>query len=116
MPQEYDLLGFEIDHVIARKHGGPTVAENLALACFFCNNRKGPNLSGIDPRTGRTVPLFHPRRQSWHRHFRWNGPVLEGKTQAGRATIAVLEMNLPVRVALREELMQDDLFPPPHRK
>jgi hypothetical protein len=35
MPQEYDRLQFEMDHIIARKHHGPTVAGNLALACFF---------------------------------------------------------------------------------
>jgi 5-methylcytosine-specific restriction endonuclease McrA len=39
MPQEYDELWFEIDHIIARKHGGPTVSANLALACFFCSTR-----------------------------------------------------------------------------
>jgi hypothetical protein len=34
VPQEYDKLPFEIDHVIARKHRGPTRASNLCLACF----------------------------------------------------------------------------------
>jgi hypothetical protein len=38
MPQEYDGFTHEIDHVIAKKHDGPTVASNLALACFPCNN------------------------------------------------------------------------------
>jgi hypothetical protein len=35
MPQEFDDAPFEIDHVIARKHGGPTAAGNLALTCFY---------------------------------------------------------------------------------
>jgi 5-methylcytosine-specific restriction endonuclease McrA len=34
MPQEYDDTTFEIDHVIAGSHGGPTRASNLCLACF----------------------------------------------------------------------------------
>jgi HNH endonuclease len=34
MPQIYDELPFEIDHVIAEQHGGKTVASNLTLACF----------------------------------------------------------------------------------
>jgi hypothetical protein len=34
MPQAFDDATFEIDHIIARKHGGPTVARNLALSCF----------------------------------------------------------------------------------
>ncbi len=113
MPQEFDRIPFEIDHVIARKRGGLTVADNLALACFLCNNRKGPNLSGIDPASGKTVELFNPRRQRWKRHFAWQGPLTFGTTQAGRATSAVLELNLPVRVELRRELMLDGLFPPP---
>jgi 5-methylcytosine-specific restriction endonuclease McrA len=36
MPAQYDPAGFEIDHIIAEKHHGPTVPENLALACFPC--------------------------------------------------------------------------------
>jgi 5-methylcytosine-specific restriction endonuclease McrA len=33
MPQDYDKTPFEMDHIISRKHGGPTVARNLALSC-----------------------------------------------------------------------------------
>jgi hypothetical protein len=112
MPQEFDEITFEIDHVIPRKHGGLTVADNLALACFFCNNRKGPNLSGIDPVSGDVVQLFNPRRQRWDRHFRWVDYRVVGRTKGGRATIVVLEMNLPSRVELREVLSRAGLFPP----
>ena len=28
-------LSFEIDHVIAKKHGGKNKASNLALSCFY---------------------------------------------------------------------------------
>ncbi|MCB0045137.1 MAG: HNH endonuclease [Caldilineaceae bacterium] len=31
------FFAHEIDHVIARKHGGQTELENLAFACFECN-------------------------------------------------------------------------------
>ncbi len=34
VPQEFDRLPFEIDHIIAQKHGGATRASNLGLACF----------------------------------------------------------------------------------
>jgi hypothetical protein len=112
MPQEFDEITFEIDHVIPRKHGGPTAADNLALACFFCNNRKGPNLSGIDQESGQVVELFNPRRQRWERHFRWVGSRVVGRTKRGRATVVVLEMNLPTRVELREVLGGAGLFPP----
>jgi hypothetical protein len=76
LSEEYSSFPFEIDHVIPRQHGGRTVAGNLALACYADNHHKGPNLAGIDSKTGKWVWLFNPRRQKWNRHFRWNGAVL----------------------------------------
>jgi hypothetical protein len=81
-------------------------------ACSFCNNHKGPNVAGVDPATKKVVPLFNPRRHKWHRHFRWDGPVLLGRTPAGRATVVVLEINLPDRVAFRQGLIDEGVFPP----
>lgn len=95
---------FEIDHIIAEQHGGPSVASNLALACFACNHHKGPNLAGIDLLTGKKTWLFNPRRNKWDRHFRWSGAVLRGKTPVGRTTISVLAINAPHRVAQRAAL------------
>ncbi len=111
MPAEFDRPGFEIEHIIARQHRGATVAGNLAWACFTCNKKKGPNLSGIDSVTGKLVPLFHPRRHKWSRHFRWRGALLAGRTAIGRATIAVLGINQPLRVRLRQELIDEGVFP-----
>jgi HNH endonuclease len=110
VPQSADDLPFHIDHIIARQHGGRTVASNLAAACYACNLHKGPNLSGRDRVTGKTVRLFHPRRHRWHRHFRWTGAVLVGATAVGRATVATLGMNAPWRVELREHLMAEGLL------
>jgi hypothetical protein len=110
--QDDDRLPFEIDHVIARKHRGPTRASNLCLACFACNNHKGPNVAGVDPATNTIVALFNPRRHQWKRHFRWDGPVLIGRTAIGRATIAVLEINLDYRVDFRQGLIDEGVFPP----
>ncbi len=62
MPQEFDSFTHEIDHAISKKHGGRTVAANLVLACFPCNNHKGPNIAGLDPVSGNLTPLFNPRR------------------------------------------------------
>jgi hypothetical protein len=112
MPQIYDELPFEIDHVVAEQHGGKTVASNLALACFADNHHKGPNLAGIDAKTRRRTWLFNPRRHKWPRHFRWDGPILTGRTAVGRATIAVLCMNLPHRVQHRAQLIAEGIFPP----
>lgn len=52
------------------------------------------------------------RLPQWSRHFRWQGPVLIGRTPSGRATIAVLAMNLPHRVAQRAALIAEGVFPP----
>jgi hypothetical protein len=111
MPQEFDELPFEIDHIIAEQHGGRTAFSNLALACFVCNRHKGPNLAGIDPLTGRHSKLFHPRRHAWDYHFSWDGPWLRGHTPIGRTTIRVLNINERWRVLLREELMAEGKFP-----
>ena len=35
--QDDTPLTHPIDHIIALKHGGLTIAENLALACLECN-------------------------------------------------------------------------------
>ena len=48
MPRRFDDTTFEIDHVIAGSHGGPTLASNLCLACFACNGFKTPTLILID--------------------------------------------------------------------
>ncbi len=111
--QEHDRLPFEIDHIVAKKHGGATQLGNLCLACFADNNHKGPNIAGIDPHTRKLTPLFNPRRHKWGRHFRWDGPILVGLTPVGRTTIAVLEINLDYRVAFRQGLIDEGVFPAP---
>ncbi len=112
MPQALYLPPFQIDHIIARKQGGATVADNLALACFRCNPHKGPNLSGIDPETEETVRLFHPRKDRWEEHFQWRGPELVGLTAIGRATVQVLAINHPDYMAVRQTLIEEGVFPP----
>ncbi len=55
-PMSASRLPFHCDHIIAEKHGGPTVDENLAWACFRCNLHKGPNIAGLDPVDGGFTP------------------------------------------------------------
>ncbi|MHB1426207.1 MAG: HNH endonuclease [Gemmataceae bacterium] len=112
LPQDYSNVAFEIDHVIAQKHGGATVAGNLALSCFRCNSFKGTDLASLDPLTRKLTPLFNPRRHKWGRHFRWDGRILEGRTPIGRVTIALLNINEPFRVTLRADLIEAGVFPP----
>src|SRR5437879_4786107 len=91
--QQFDRLVFEIDHVIARKHGGLTRPTNTCLACFACNHHKGPCIGGRDEVTKKLISLYNPRRHKWRHHFRWEEPVLLGLTPIGRVTIAVLKIN-----------------------
>ena len=108
LPQYGSLVPYEIDYIIARKHGGRTVAGNLAVSCVYCNSYKGPNISGVDPATGKIVRLYDPRLHKWSWDFEWMEGVLVGRTAIGRTTARVLEMNLANLVALRETLMVDE--------
>lgn len=112
LPQAFSPVPHAIDHIISQQHHGPTVEENLALACFFSNNYKGPNIAALNPRTGRVVRLFNPRKDRWSRHFQWNGAILVGRTHAGRVTIDLLQINRDEAVELRKYLIQEGTFPP----
>ena len=112
MPQACTDSAHEVDHVIAEKHRGATTLDNLALACFPCNNHKGPNIAGIDPDSGQVTRLFHPRQDVWIEHFVMRGPVVVGLTPIGRATVDVLEINLRHRLVHRQALIEEGVFPP----
>lgn len=115
MPQDFDPVTFEIDHVIPEKMNGATELENLCLACFKCNNHKGPNIAAIDPKTSEKAFLFDPRSHDWTEHFRWDGPILSSDTPEGRATIELLQVNVGHRVAHRRQLIVEGVFPPGNR-
>jgi len=111
LPEAYSILPFEVDHIIASKHGGVTEPTNLAYSCYYDNSFKGPNIAGVDPQTGKITVLFHPRRHRWSTHFRWHGAELIGRTAIGRTTIAVLVINHPLRIDQRQALIEAGLFP-----
>ena len=112
MPDGVHPWPFEIEHVIAVQHGGPTILGNLAYACLFCNRHKGPNLAGIDRKTSRTrlVRLFTPRRHRWAFHFEWDGGAIVGRTAIGRVTVYVLAFNQPGRTELRAALIAEGVL------
>jgi hypothetical protein len=120
VPQASFRRPFHIEHIVARQHGGTTQLDNLALACWRCNLKKGPNLAGIDPDTGRTVPLFHPRKDTWADHFAVRigtllplGLEIQGRTAVGRATVQVLGLNDEMRQMLRYELWLEGMYSRP---
>lgn len=89
------LIELQIDHIIPISAGGETTLDNLCLTCRHCNEFKSAHQSGVDPKSGAEVPLFHPRRQQWAEHFAWDTGFtrLIGLTPPGRATIDRLRMN-----------------------
>jgi hypothetical protein len=109
-PETSSELPFHVDHIIAQKHSGPTEPGNLAWACFSCNLHKGPNIAGLDPVTAALTRLFHPRQDIWAEHFEWQGSWLRGKSAVGRTTIAVLEINHPDMIAVRDALADEKLL------
>lgn len=111
LPQPYVRERFQIEHVIAQQHRGGDDPDNLALACVRCNLHKGPNVAGYDSLTKLLVPLYNPRRELWHEHFAWAGARIEGRTPTGRTTVALLNMNAPQRVSLREALLEEGVLP-----
>jgi hypothetical protein len=104
LPDGHTDAPFQVDHIVAQKHGGRTESDNLALACFYCNSYKGANIAGLDPVTGRLVRLFHPRIDRWSKHFAWNDETIQGRTAIGRATAQVLWMNHPLAIEMRRLL------------
>lgn len=117
---EYCLLhesdgyfAFEVEHVIAAKHGGPTSADNLAYACITCNRNKGSDIASISSRTQSLTRLFNPRTHAWGEHFVMRGLRIEARTDIGEVSIRMLALNGPDRIAERELLAAAGRYPPP---
>jgi HNH endonuclease len=110
LPARFHPAPFQIDHIVARQHGGGTDLSNLALSCLHCNARKGPNIAGIDPSTGNVTRLFNPREDRWDTHFEWDGAAIAGRTTVGRVTVQVLGMNDPDFLEVRLALIGEGAF------
>jgi hypothetical protein len=109
-------LSMELDHLIPQALGGPTLEENLWLACSACNAFKGQRISARDPESGKTVRLFNPREQNWEEHFHWvdSGSRIAGRTAVGRATTKTLRLNRPLIVKARRSWVAAGWHPPNH--
>lgn len=116
--ERWQFIRFTLDHVTPQSAAGSNDADNLALACRNCNERRGNRTEAVDPQTQAIVPLFNPRLDVWNEHFTWSsdGIRLIGVTAVGRATIERLDINdnrHNGRVLLvRERDQIDGLHPP----
>ncbi|MGL4551683.1 MAG: HNH endonuclease [Gemmataceae bacterium] len=113
VPERLTLASHWIDHIVAEKHGGLTEDDNLALSCVLCNQHKGTDLASLDPDTGRLTALFHPRRDRWRDHFRFNGTRIEPLTATGRVTVRLLRVNHAERLAERAAILLSEPLGPP---
>ena len=105
------FLGCEVDHIISVKHGGPTVADNLAYACAFCNRQKGSDIGSILWRTGEFIRFFNPRTDRWSQHFRLEGVVIQPQTGIGEVTTPILDLNHSDRLLERQTLLAVGRYP-----
>ena len=116
--ERWQFIRFTLDHVVPQSADGGDDADNLALACRNCNERRGNRTEAVDSTTQVVVPLFHPRRDGWNQHFAWSpdGLRLIGTTAVGRATIELLDINDDRHsgrvLQIRERDLQDGLHPP----
>jgi hypothetical protein len=104
-PERAAFNPFQVDHIIAEKHGGPTAESNLAWSCFYCNTYKGPNVAGWISDRDEIVRLYHPRKDEWSDHFEWIGATLAPRTSIGKVTIDVLRINHPDAIVVRQMLL-----------
>jgi hypothetical protein len=109
--EDFVMAPHEPDHILSEKHAGATTAENLAWACTLCNRFKGSDVGSFDPLSQKFVPLFNPRAQHWHRHFKLNGAVIEPVTASGRVTVFLLRFNDIARVDDRAVLIESEDYP-----
>jgi hypothetical protein len=103
-----------IDHIVPEALGGGTAVDNLCLACWECNLRKGQKITGIDPLTDNEQVLYHPHQQKWQDHFVWDESqvYILGVTAVGRATITALDLNRPHLIEARQRWVKAGWHPP----
>jgi hypothetical protein len=114
--QDDRLWPYEIDHIIAEKHGGATEADNLCWSCYLCNGYKGSDIGSIDWNySERLTPLFNPRTQMWEEHFRFDlaTGLFEALSPEGRVTIFLLRLNSDEQVKTRQLLLTSKRYPCP---
>lgn len=113
--EEDTFFAGEVDHVISRKHGGETQADNLAFACLFCNRNKGSDIASLIPGTAEVVRLYNPRQDRWSDHFRLDadGITIQPISAIGEATVRLLGLNQEDRLLEREALLEVGRYPTP---
>jgi HNH endonuclease len=95
------FIGFEVDHIISRKHRGTNNADNLAYSYPDCNRNKGTDIASIDWNTNQIVRFYNPRIDPWDDHFVFDGARINSLTPIGEATVYIFKFNDPIRLMSR---------------
>lgn len=95
---ENSFIGFEVNHIISRKHNGSNEESNLAYACPDCNRDKGTDIASIDWDNQQIVRFFNPRTDIWPEHFRLSSEFIEPLTAIGKVTVAIFRFNDKIRL------------------
>jgi len=102
---------FQVDHIISRKHRGPTTALNLALACLRCNVAKGSDVGAFVGRPRQLMRFYHPRKDCWAEHFRFQGVRIVALSDIGEATMQLFDLNGGDCLLLRRTLAKAGRYP-----
>ena len=104
------FFGCHVDHIISEKHGGATIADNLAYACAFCNLHKGSDLGSLTT-SGELRRFFNPRTDVWVENFALKSATIQPLTEIGEVTARILQFNHVDRLLEREALIEAELYP-----
>lgn len=118
VPADYSTDFFNFDHIQPTSQNGTSELGNLARTCGICNGYKHDKTKSIDPLTKQVCRLYHPRQDNWKDHFEWSkdGLRIIGKTDIGRATADLLQVNHKSNMNLRKLLKLVGLHPPDFTK
>ena len=113
--EKRSFIGFEVDHIISRKHRGSNDPNNLAYSCGDCNRNKGTDIASIDCNRNKGTDIasidwnnnnqitrfYNPRLDLWAEHFRLSNTVIESLTSIGEVTITIFRFNDQIRLTNR---------------
>ena len=113
-PEKFSSDFFHFDHIISLFEGGKSELFNIARCCGYCNGFKKAKTHHFDPFTGQIMPLFNPRQSLWTEHFHWSDDdlLILGRTDIGRSTVELLQLNRQNVVNLRQILKKNGAHPP----
>ena len=113
-PEAYATDFYHFDNILPLFEGGSNEVANIARSCGRCNILKNQKTVAFDPLTGQISELYNPRKDKWTNHFHWSDDdlLVHGRTEIGRTTVDLLQLNRQNAINLRQLLKNAGLHPP----